>query len=138
MKKLLAGLALGLSLLAAGAAVADAKTPVPAEGIVVSTPPQSPPGVHIVAQPGLAGRRVGRHPEAEPGAAHRSAARQLRADLARVIKEGTHNYSQPAGAGGRRADPAQGAIPRPGPRHHGRRGVAAVPQRPADAVSAAG
>ena len=44
MNKYLASLALGLSLLAAtGIAAADMKTPVPQDGIVISTPPQSPP-----------------------------------------------------------------------------------------------
>ena len=55
MKKFLAVLALGLSLMAAGAAVADIKTPVPAGGIVVSTPPQAPPGVTSAPSPGFPG-----------------------------------------------------------------------------------
>jgi formate dehydrogenase subunit gamma len=92
MKKFLAGLALGLSLLAAGAAVADTKTPVPADGIVVSTPPQSPPGVASAASPGFPGvesddilkQNQAQRTEVQPGNA---------APTWRVIKEGTHNYS---------------------------------------------
>jgi len=92
MKKLLAGLALGLSLLAAGAAVADTKTPVPAEGIVVSTPPQSPPGVTSSPSPGFPGiesddilkQNQAQRTAVQPGNA---------APTWRVIKEGTHNYS---------------------------------------------
>ncbi len=92
MKKFLTGLALGLSLLAAGAAVADTKTPVPAEGIVVSTPPQAPPGVTSAPSPGFPGvesddilkQNQAQRTEVQPGNA---------APTWRVIKEGTHNYS---------------------------------------------
>ena len=56
MKKCLASLALGLSLLATTAiAPAQDKTPVPPGGIVVSTPPQSPPGVTSAPSPGFPG-----------------------------------------------------------------------------------
>ena len=92
MKKFLAGLALGLSLLAAGAAVADIKTPVPAGGIVVSTPPQAPPGVTSAPTPGFPGvesddilkQNQAQRTQVQPGNA---------APTWRVIKEGTHNYS---------------------------------------------
>ena len=92
MKKFLARLALGLSLLAAGAAVADIKTPVPAGGIVVSTPPQAPPGVTSAPTPGFPGvesddilkQNQAQRTQVQPGNA---------APTWRVIKEGTHNYS---------------------------------------------
>ena len=92
MKKILAGLTLGLSLLAAGAAMADTKTPVPANGIVVATPPQSPPGVTSAPSPGFPGvesddilkQNQAQRSEVQPGNA---------APTWRVIKEGTHNYS---------------------------------------------
>ncbi len=92
MKKIIAGLALGLSLLAAGAAIAEIKTPVPAEGIVVSTPPQVPPGVASAPSPGFPGiesddilkQNQAQRNEVQPGNA---------SPTWRVIKEGTHNYS---------------------------------------------
>jgi formate dehydrogenase subunit gamma len=92
MKKFLTGLALGLSLLAAGAAAADIKTPVPPGGIVVSTPPQSPPGVTSAPSPGFPGvesddilkQNQAQRSEVQPGNA---------APTWRVIKEGTKNYS---------------------------------------------
>jgi formate dehydrogenase subunit gamma len=92
MKKFLASLTLGLSLLAAGAAIADIKTPVPANGIVVSTPPQSPPGVTSAPSPGFPGvesddilkQNQAQRTLVQPGNA---------APTWRVIKEGTHNYS---------------------------------------------
>jgi formate dehydrogenase subunit gamma len=92
MKKFLAGLTLGLSLLAAGAAVADTKTPVPAEGIVVSTPPQSPPGLTSAPSPGFPG--VESDDILKQNQAQRSAVQPGNAAPTwRVIKEGTHNYS---------------------------------------------
>jgi formate dehydrogenase subunit gamma len=92
MKKFVAGLALGLSLLAAGAAVADTRTPVPVDGIVVGTPPQSPPGVTSAPSPGFPGvesddilkQNQAQRTLVQPGNA---------APTWRVIKEGTHNYS---------------------------------------------
>ena len=88
---------------------------------------------HFRAQPWLSWRGIGRHPEAEPGRAHPGAARQCRADLARG--EGRHQQLfQPAGAGCRRADPAQGPVPQPDAGHHGRRSLARIPQWPADQI----
>lgn len=93
MKNYLASLALGLSLLAAtGVAGADTKTPVPQDGIVVSTQPQSPPGVTSAPSPGFPGvesddilrQNQAQRTQVQPGNA---------APTWRVVKEGTHNYS---------------------------------------------
>ena len=92
MKTFLTGLALGLALLAAGSAAADTKTPVPVDGIVVSTPPQSPPGVTSAPSPGFPGvesddilrQNQAQRTEVQPGNA---------APTWRIVKEGTHNYS---------------------------------------------
>lgn len=93
MKKCLASLALGLSLLAmAGFAAAETKTPVPAEGIVVSTPPQSPPGVTSAPTPGFPG--IESQDILKQNQAQRTAVQPGNASPTwRVIKEGTHNYS---------------------------------------------
>ena len=93
MKNYLASLALGLSLLAAtGIAGADTKTPVPQDGIVVSTQPQSPPGITSAPSPGFPGvesddilrQNQAQRTQVQPGNA---------APTWRVVKEGTHNYS---------------------------------------------
>ncbi|MET0961581.1 MAG: formate dehydrogenase subunit gamma [Noviherbaspirillum sp.] len=93
MKKCLASLALGLSLLAAaGIAVADTKAPVPPGGIVVATPPQSPPGISSAPSPGFPGvesddilkQNQAQRSEVQPGNA---------APTWRVVKEGVNNYS---------------------------------------------
>jgi len=93
MKKCLASLALGLSLLATTAiAPAQDKTPVPPGGIVVSTPPQSPPGITSAPSPGFPGvesadilkQNQAERTQVQPGNA---------APTWRVVKEGTTNYS---------------------------------------------
>ena len=92
MKRFLASLALGVSLLAAGVAVAETKTPGPADGIVVSTPPQAPPGVVSAPSPGFPGvesddilkQNQAQRTAVQPGNA---------APTWRIVKEGTHNYS---------------------------------------------
>jgi len=93
MKKCLASLALGLSLLATTAiAPAQDKTPVPPGGIVVSPPPQSPPGITSAPSPGFPGvesadilkQNQAERTQVQPGNA---------APTWRVVKEGTTNYS---------------------------------------------